>query len=296
MIKINMLTEGKHLADSIFGTNGDPSYVKAHITQGADVNQKNNSGLTPLYLAIFYNYIQIVHTLIHSGADVNLCVTGYEISPLCLAASNGNIEIVRMLIRADADVNHEKLSNGETPLYEAAKYDHLETVKILLMAGADVDIELHDNLNIFDLDLDPAIEEVLDIFSSLEPMESVEPLKPSDIDPYRSMFAARIQSFLSTSPIFLKVKQTIFYTFLAITKYPENSSIELPELPCELWVKILNHVSSLWMSCDGIIQSQFGPISTLAFAKPEIRTSFKPTSILSKRQVIQDRKIGEISF
>lgn len=50
---------------------GDIQAVKAFITYGVDVNERNDQGVTPLMLAVRYNRVEIVKMLLEHGADKN---------------------------------------------------------------------------------------------------------------------------------------------------------------------------------------------------------------------------------
>jgi len=119
-------------------TFGNLERVRELIDAGADVNARNTSGSTPLYLA---SDEDIVKLLIDAGADVNAMDTSGT-APLHNASKMGNTNIVRLLIDAGADVN---VKNNDitymahmTPLHIASIMSRIETVRLLIDAGADV--------------------------------------------------------------------------------------------------------------------------------------------------------------
>jgi ankyrin repeat protein len=76
-----------------------------------------------------------VRALIELGADVNQA-NDYGTTPLYTAAEKGHEAIVRALIDFGADVNKAN-NNGWTPLYMAARDRfHHSVIKILTDAGA----------------------------------------------------------------------------------------------------------------------------------------------------------------
>jgi len=113
---------------------GDIEVVKQHLAAGADVNAKNDSGLTPLHYA---ESKEIAEILITAGADVN---AGGQMTPLHYAASDGKKEIAELLIDNGADVNAQSLV-GMTPLREAANQGHDLIVELLVAKGADVNLK-----------------------------------------------------------------------------------------------------------------------------------------------------------
>ena len=63
---------------------------------GVMVNQKNESGWTPLHLAANKGKIEVVETLIAAGADIN-AVAGNGWTPLAVAANCGHLQLTTHL-------------------------------------------------------------------------------------------------------------------------------------------------------------------------------------------------------
>lgn len=113
------------------------SYIRVLISEGADVNAKNEAGLTSLFRACYRGHLEIVTLLVEAGADVNV-KEKEGVTPLMSAAIGYSTpEIVTLLIDAGADVN-AKNKYGETSLMFACDRGHLEIVTLLAEAGADV--------------------------------------------------------------------------------------------------------------------------------------------------------------
>jgi ankyrin repeat protein len=103
------------------------------IANGADVNAKDDDGVTPLHWA---ETKEIVELLIAGGADVN--ARGWRnATPLHSAVYGGHKEIVEQLIIEGADMN-AKDDDGVTPLHWAAYWGHKEIVELLIAEGVDV--------------------------------------------------------------------------------------------------------------------------------------------------------------
>ena len=122
------------------------------LLRGADVNSKDNDGLTPLLIACggFRPKTIMANVLISKGADVNYQSPiiipnspedGWK--PLHLAARNGHTKIVELLVSHGARVNAKK-ADGWTPLHVAVFFGHIEVVKYLLSKGANIDATTHD--------------------------------------------------------------------------------------------------------------------------------------------------------
>ncbi len=135
----------QHLFSAIKNNNYDS--VKILISQGVDVNAKNDDGLTPLMLACYTDTKgNIVKLLIDKGADVNTKDNDGE-TPLLYACANDTTgNIVKLLIDNGADVN-AKDNDGDTPLMFACYKDTKgNIVKLLLDKGADVNVKNNDGL------------------------------------------------------------------------------------------------------------------------------------------------------
>src|SRR4029077_676507 len=113
-------------------TQGLAPMVALLIKSGADVAASTKPGGTNcLMIASYKNNPQIVSDLVAAGADVNSRdETG--LTPLMMAAAAGNAEIASTLITAGADVN-AKNTEGHTALDLAEKP---EVIDVLKKAGA----------------------------------------------------------------------------------------------------------------------------------------------------------------
>jgi ankyrin repeat protein len=102
----------------------------------ADVNQADEHGNSPLFVAAAEGSLAVVQCLVKElGADVNQAVNN-GCSPLCIAAENGFLSLVRCLVKElGADVNQAR-SDGGTPLIIAAQKKHTDVVVWLSKHGA----------------------------------------------------------------------------------------------------------------------------------------------------------------
>jgi len=142
---------------------GHTELTKLLIAEGAGLNAKDSSGVTPLHEAAFKGHKKIVELLVAAGGDVNAIredgytpldranrhpeiadllrkhggKTGEEIKALLVAALNGHLEVVKQSIADGIDVN-TKDKNGVTPLHHAVRQGHKEIVELLIANGADV--------------------------------------------------------------------------------------------------------------------------------------------------------------
>src|SRR5215467_3510547 len=88
------------LADAI--QSGDRKAALALIAQGADVNQAQPDGSTPLHWAAYRVDRELLNTLLKKGAKPNVA-NRYGATPLAEAARIANVELAGMLLEAGAD-------------------------------------------------------------------------------------------------------------------------------------------------------------------------------------------------
>ena len=122
------------LADRIKA--GDRRAALAMIAQGADVNQAQPDGSTPLHWAVYRVDRELVGALLRKGARARV-VNRYGSSPITEAARVANVEIVGMLLEAGADANAAN-EDGQTPLMLAARTGNVAVATLLVEHGADV--------------------------------------------------------------------------------------------------------------------------------------------------------------
>jgi len=122
------------LADRIKA--GDRRAALAMIAQGADVNQTQPDGSTPLHWAVYRVDRELVGALLRKGARARV-VNRYGSSPIAEAVRVANVEIAGMLLEAGADANAAN-EDGQTPLMLAARSGTVAVARLLVEHGADV--------------------------------------------------------------------------------------------------------------------------------------------------------------
>jgi len=115
---------------------GDLEQVKLHISNGADVNAKDQRGRAALHRAAYAGHVEVMRLLIEHGADVN-AKDKLKRTPLEHAAVASRTKVVKLLIEEGANPNARN-EGGATPLHVAARSADRDTVKLLIDKGADV--------------------------------------------------------------------------------------------------------------------------------------------------------------
>lgn len=129
----------EYFLDSIWWEEATFSKVQEVLKSGADVNERDKYGWTPLQAASMTNPIpEIIQALVNAGADVKTR-DNIGTTPLHRAAAcNPNSEVIIVLMEAGANLNARNI-DGWTPLHGAAAYSsNPMVVTVLQKAGADV--------------------------------------------------------------------------------------------------------------------------------------------------------------
>ena len=120
---------------------GNIEAVKQHLAAGADVNDKDEHGWSPLLCASGEGHIELSEFLIAKGASLNVKGGYPEMSPLHAAAGENHKEIAAILIIKGADVNL-KNDDGETPLDWAEEEENTDLAGLLRKHGGKTGEEL----------------------------------------------------------------------------------------------------------------------------------------------------------
>jgi hypothetical protein len=115
--------------------------MRTYRKRNAKSRTRKIGGSFPLWMATRDGDLTKVRDLIASGADVNQTDKD-GITPLMICAREGepaDLEIAHALLAAGANPNHQD-KKGETPLITAVKYGRVDTMQILLTSGANVNL------------------------------------------------------------------------------------------------------------------------------------------------------------
>lgn len=174
---IDSLTSLKSCSQKITFTGGrnalheavDSSNIEAMkilIKSGADLNDRNIWGWTPLMFSIRNNNLEVLRFLIDNGGDVNLVSKeGLKWTAILEAAVTcKNPEIINFLVSKGANVNQRSIKDW-TPLMFAIRSPNVEIVDALIKNGADVNAINDEAMSVLDIaeNINYAKPEILDI-------------------------------------------------------------------------------------------------------------------------------------
>ena len=115
---------------------GSVDQVKRLIAEGAEVDEKDDNGATPLIIAAYSGQRGVAAFLIAEGADVR-AKDSKDTSALHAAAIGGYKDVAELLLAEGVDVD-PKDAEGSTPLGWAAYFGYRDVAALLLSKGADV--------------------------------------------------------------------------------------------------------------------------------------------------------------
>ncbi len=115
---------------------GNTGEMKQLLDRGADIDARDEKGMTAVHLVVENDHASALEFLIRSGADVN-ARDGHGWTPLHLAAFLNDTYLMGLLLDRGAD-SRIRDDDGRTPLDVAALYQRKEAAMLLLKRGGTV--------------------------------------------------------------------------------------------------------------------------------------------------------------
>jgi ankyrin repeat protein len=116
----------------------DPAAVLRSLRAGADPDERDSAGNTPLHAAVWPANLEVAWCLLAHGADPG-ARNHRGVPVLHEAVRRGRREMAMLLAGSGAAVDDHAGDDGSTPLHWAAKAGWTDFVRLLLGRGADVD-------------------------------------------------------------------------------------------------------------------------------------------------------------
>ncbi len=133
---------------------GDIDRVRELLSGSMSVDDRGDSGSTPLHLAAGQGHLNVVTYLVTEGADLHARTHYYPLPGLTvvhLAARENHLPVLSYLLEQGAEVNPDNSPSGNTPLHLAAEKGYLGIVKHLVQRGADFNLTNNNNRTPLDL-------------------------------------------------------------------------------------------------------------------------------------------------
>src|SRR5437588_12893589 len=92
---------------------GDMKAIQTALASGAEVNAKNEIGVSALWIAASKGKLDVIELLVKRGADVNVRDGIWYMTPLSMSASGMKLDVAKLLIKSGA-------KDVDAALYSAA--------------------------------------------------------------------------------------------------------------------------------------------------------------------------------
>ncbi|EQA63560.1 ankyrin repeat domain-containing protein [Leptospira alexanderi] len=185
--------------------NSDQETVKLLLEAGAEPDETNARGETPLLTSLDQGNEDLIRIFLEAGADTGKKDFAGN-TPLTKAVSTGNVRIVEMVFVNDHPTPNLEERNGEgyTPLLLAVDLGHFEIVEYLLDKGADFLKKNSEGRTILHLTALHNDSEILDLF--LEKEETKTILEDRDADGNTALLLAASHDSVECLEKLLKIE------------------------------------------------------------------------------------------
>lgn len=167
------------------------------------IDARNAMGQTALHEASARGFLSVINLLLDHGANIN-CKNSSGVSPLYVSCSTKHPESSQLLLRKHADPTQRHPRTGWVPLHEAATRGYIQCAKHLISSGAPCHPRNSSNETPLDLARrykQPGVQSLLRNFVAPKPQIPVSAYYHGSID--RSQALDRIQTYGIRDGVFL---------------------------------------------------------------------------------------------
>ena len=126
---------------------GHEDIIHSLLSTGANVNIQDNYGWTALMRASEHNHISIIHMLLEANANPHLKKSNGS-NALMITSYNGNYEVVELLISKGVDYKYQREDGWNAFMFACLK-GHIQIVELLLKQQVDPNVQKEDGWNAF---------------------------------------------------------------------------------------------------------------------------------------------------
>ena len=169
-------------------SSGSSEAVLAAIKQGANVNAKDNQGMTPLLWAAGNNPDpDVIVALLNAGADSTARMGNGMTLLIAAAAGNKNPETITTLLKAGLDINAQTYDGMTALMWAAWNNPNPGMITTLLRSGADPKARSKDGKTAYDYALESGLlkdtEALQQLSESNPPKGRLRQVEPSSFLP-----------------------------------------------------------------------------------------------------------------
>lgn len=136
---VNVQTDGGKTALHIAcEQSNNPKLIELLIAQGANPEQEDHNGLTPLMTAVGKGHVNVVKALLKAGVNTETKNENDGSTAIFYTVKNDNgVEVARILLDCGANVN-AKTKDSKNTLHTVVFEENADVVEFLIKAGIDV--------------------------------------------------------------------------------------------------------------------------------------------------------------
>ena len=109
--------------EAISVDDGEPDYIEKMM------NLKDESGIHPLFLAVFQGNTEVTKIMLQQGADPMIASDPNGVTLLHICAERGYSEIAKMICQAAPTLIFQSDADGNTALHVVCDWDYIEILK-----------------------------------------------------------------------------------------------------------------------------------------------------------------------